>query len=101
MSGYSLTDNAKVDIADIWAWISADNPVAAEQLSADILNACKRLSEHPESGSLRPAWTRRPVRFLLVRKNYFIVYLPESKPVVILRVLHAARDIRKALKTDS
>ena len=61
------------------------------------MEACELLATQPEMGSNRPKWTNKPVRFWPVRKNYLIVYVPESEPLEILRIFNAARDVPKLL----
>lgn len=100
MNHYLLTDPAKADLRLIWKWIAADNRDAATRLKRDILEACAMLALHPEPGGLQSTWTTRPVRFYVVRKNYWIVYNYEAKPLHILRIIHAARDISVVLAKE-
>ena len=90
---YALTPSAKADLEEIWCFIAEDNPEEADRLEADIYEACEMLTTHPEMGSKRAAWTDKPVRFWPVRRNYLIVYVPESVPLEILRIFNAARDV--------
>jgi len=98
MSAYSLTSLAKADLKHIWKWIAADNRKAATEVKKDILDACAMLARQPEMGGLQPDWSSRPLRFYVVRRNYGIVYYPTAKPLEILRVIHAARDIAEVLR---
>lgn len=43
--------------------------------------------------------THRPVRFWAVPRypNYLIVYDPDSNPLTVIRILHAARDAARHL----
>jgi plasmid stabilization system protein ParE len=86
---------------EIWKWIAADNRDAADKLARKLLDACAFLVAHPDTGSLPPAWTHRNLRFYLVRRNYWIVYAPETRPLEILRVIHAARNIPAVLARDA
>ncbi len=97
MSSWAFTPSARADLEEIWSHIAGDNPEAADQIEADIYAACDLLAAHPEAGSLRPRWTDKPVRFWPVRKNYLLVYRPEGRPLVILRIFHAARDVPSLL----
>jgi plasmid stabilization system protein ParE len=94
---YVFTPLAKSDLEEIWCFIAEDDPKAADQLEADIYAACQLLTTQPEMGNRRPAWSNKPVRFWPVRKNYLIVYVPESDPMEILRIFNTARDIPKLL----
>ena len=100
MSSYLLTPAAEEDIFEIWRFIASDNPFAANQLESDIFEACQRIAQHPDAGHFRKDLTKRSVRFLQVRRNYLIVYDPDATPVVIVRILHGARNAVAELKTD-
>lgn len=99
-SGYAFTPSAETDLAEIWRYVAEDNPKAADRLEADIYEACRMLAKRPELGTKRPTWTDKPVRFWPVRLNYLIVYVPESTPLQILRVLNAARDVPRLLRDN-
>lgn len=97
MNDYALTPSAETDLQEIWTYIAADNPDAADELEADIFTACQLLADNPQMGSSRPAWSEKPVRFWIVRRNYLIVYAPQAQPLEILRIIHGARNIPKLL----
>ncbi len=97
MSGFALSPSAISDMEEIWGYVAADNPDAADALEADIFAGCQLLAEQPEMGLKRPQWTKRPLRFWVVRKNYLLVYHPQSDPLQIVRILHAARDVPSLL----
>jgi plasmid stabilization system protein ParE len=72
--------------------------MAADQLLDDLYAAMQRAADDPErAGIIRDDLTDRDVWFLLVRKNYWPVYTVASTTVVIVRVLHARRDIPNIL----
>lgn len=52
----------------------------------------ERLAEAPGLGHFREDLAPEPVRFWPVY-SYLIVYLPDSDPLQVLRVLHGARDV--------
>jgi antitoxin ParD1/3/4/toxin ParE1/3/4 len=54
--------------------------------------AMRKLSRTPGIGHLRDPCDGRERLFLVY--SYLIVYRPHSKPLQIVRVLHAARDVR-------
>ena len=101
MNNYQFTAAAFDDLADIWNWIAADNPEAADKLIQDIREACQQIADHPESGTRRLSWTDKPVRFLLVRKLLFVIYIPDTKPMELIRVLQAVRDIPAILRSKT
>lgn len=96
MKPYVLTQRAKQDIEDIWEYIAADSLGAADRVYGSLENALDRLAKHPGIGHMREDLADRRYRFLLVY-NYLIVYLYETRPLQVIRVLHAARDIQSIL----
>ena len=55
-----------------------------------------KLAKNPGMGHRRDELTDTRHRFLLVY-SYLIVYRHETKPLQIIRVLHAARDVQSIL----
>lgn len=95
MSGYQLTSRAEDDLFEIWSFIAHKNREAADKVEAAIHRTCGFLAEGPLRGHIRGDLTNLPVRFWTVLRypNYVIVYDPVSKPLRIVRILHAAMDI--------
>jgi antitoxin ParD1/3/4/toxin ParE1/3/4 len=62
----------------------------------EIRNALQFLSTHPGIGHLREDLTDQPVKFWPVF-SYLVIYNPSSRPLEVLRVLHAARDVATIL----
>lgn len=93
-----LSPRARQDLIDAARWIARDNPAAARALRDSVAAAARRLGEHPEIGAARPALADPPVRFLVLTGfPYVIVYDAALSPPLILRVLHAARDLPELL----
>src|SRR5438445_8362902 len=80
MKSYRLTQAAEGDLFEIWTFIAADNVLEADRLEEDLLNACQRAANRPDVGHFRRDLTDKPVRFLLVRSTYLIVYDPATEP---------------------
>jgi addiction module RelE/StbE family toxin len=79
---------SRQDLADIIHYVAEDNPQAAIELDDDILSAAAGLNSFPQRG--RPGRVEG-TRELIVRKNYIVVYKLLEDKVLILTVLHAAR----------
>jgi plasmid stabilization system protein ParE len=47
------TRRARQDLVEIWQYIAADNPTAADALLDRIDESCRRLAEHPQLGPCR------------------------------------------------
>jgi toxin ParE1/3/4 len=95
--GFTFLKKAEEDIEEILRYISQDNPTAALAVRKAIENTCETLASMPEIGTHRrfanPVY--EGIRLLPVKKfgNYLIFYRPTQEGVLIIRVLHAARDI--------
>ena len=100
MSDWQLTAPAEDDLFNIWSYVTKNNPEAANRIERAIFRACNLLSQSPFAGSIRENLTFRPVRFWVVQpySNYFVVYNPASSPVQILRIVHAAKNLRSELR---
>jgi plasmid stabilization system protein ParE len=90
---YRLTTKAGDDIAGIVRYIADNNPAAARKVRAAIMEAFPKLGENPYLGHKREDLTMKPVRFWLVAKNYLVVYDPAPRPVAILHIFPADRDV--------
>jgi toxin ParE1/3/4 len=93
MTGYAFHPEAEAEIDDIWEYIAADNPSAADRVSADIERALDSLVSFPGQGHRRPDLTSRPLRFILVHE-YLIAYAPDEKPLWVVAVIHGRRNPR-------
>jgi toxin ParE1/3/4 len=91
--GFRLHPGAAQDITEIWEYIAADNPLAAQRVLAEILDAFRRLASFPGQGYRRPDLTSKPLRFLTLR-SYVIAYASEQVPPLVLAVIHGRRSPR-------
>ena len=100
MSKYQLTPQAVNDLFDIWNFIAADNPPAADRVEEQWFRAFALLADSPQAGHIRTDLTSLPLRFWVVQPftNYLVVYDPEKKPLQIIRVLHSARNFPNILR---
>jgi len=86
-----LTRQAEEDLLEIWSYVADDNPAAANDLLDDIDATCAKLPGAPHSGRLREELAPN-IRSMPVG-NYVIFNQPEEDGVVVIRVLHGARDL--------
>jgi antitoxin ParD1/3/4/toxin ParE1/3/4 len=97
MSRFSVSVPAERDINEIAIYLAENaDPATARRVLADLRKAMRFLARNPRAGHLREDLTSRPYRFWTVY-SYFIVYDPSTSPIEVVRVLHAARDVRSAL----
>ena len=80
-------------------WIARDNPTAARALREAVAQAAEQIGRHPKCGTERPDLAGPPRRFLsLTGFPYVIAYNAATKPPLIIRILHGARDLPNALR---
>ena len=95
MAAVLRTRQAEEDLLEIWDYIADDNPIAADDLLDEIDAACTTLAENPNAGRLReqlaPALRSFPVG------NYVLFYRPGTDGIVLIPVLHGARDVSELL----
>jgi plasmid stabilization system protein ParE len=100
MSSYQFTPQAVEDLFEIWSYIAGDDLEAANCVEEAIYAACASLADAPLAGRIREDLTALPLRFWLVQpyRNYWVVYHPETKPLQVIRIIHAARNIPHILR---
>ena len=100
MGKYEVTPEAVGDLFDIWNFIAKDNPEAADRVEATVFRAFEFLVERPLAGRARKDLTLLPLRFWVVQpySNYLIVYEHETRPLRVIRIVHAARNLPNLLK---
>lgn len=86
-----LTQEARAELRHIGDHIATDNPARARSFVHELLTACAALADMPLSHPLVPRYQEQGVR-RRVHGNYLIFYRVEATQIVILRVLHGARD---------
>ena len=99
-----VTQAADQDLEEIAVFIGRDNPAAASRFIASAHAAFRHVLEMPNLGSriladdkrLEGLRRGRIARF----SNYLIFYGVTEEVVEIVRVLHGARDIERALRAD-
>jgi plasmid stabilization system protein ParE len=67
MSAFVLHPGALADLSEIWEYIAADNPAAADRVLEEIQEAIRALIPFPQAGHSRSDLTSRPIRFRPVR----------------------------------
>ena len=97
MPEYALSPEAFNDLQDIWDFIAADNPGAADRVADKLFDAFEQLAIWPGKGHARPDLTDRPVRFWPVG-SYLVVYRGDTTPLQIVALLHGARDIPSVIR---
>jgi len=97
MAEIRWTEESAQWLQDIYEYISADNPDAAEKVISTIYEKAQVLLEHPEIGHKYQTVSGRQVRIILYG-HYRITYLiKESDNVDFLGVFHGSLDIDRYL----
>lgn len=86
-----LATEAQRDLEAIGDRIAEDNPDRALSFVRELREACFGLGDYPERFPLLPRYERHRIRHR-VHGNYLIFYRVEAGEVLVLHVLHGARD---------
>lgn len=88
-----ITANARADLDELWNSLAQHNIDSAEKLLLKLDYRIRSLAQFPETGIPRPEIYDN-LR-LLVEGNYVVMYLVRNGMVIILRVVHGARDLTR------
>jgi toxin ParE1/3/4 len=86
-----LSQQAKDDLVEIWLYIAADSPSAADKFIEYVHEQCGRLCSSPEIGRRRDELIAG-IRSLPV-KRYLVFYRVTNDTIEIVRILSGYRDI--------
>jgi len=87
---------ARDDLRDITLHIAADSRTYARSFALRLRGSVERLARFPKSGRQVPEDTSRRYREIIVG-NYRVIYRSTEDEVVVVTVLHGARDLRTLL----
>jgi len=97
---YVLSTYARRDLDEILQYVlEQSGPRRAQHVLDRLEDAFRKLSKSPALGHRREDLTPRPVKFFSVW-SYLVIYDPESRPLRIVRVFHAARDVESILSRE-
>ncbi|MBU2501651.1 type II toxin-antitoxin system RelE/ParE family toxin [bacterium] len=97
MPGYYLVPQARTDLREILNYIAEDSIDAADRVLDRFLEVFELLAENPAMGHFREDLTTHPVRFFPVY-SYLVIYMSNTSPVEIVRLLGGAQDVASILK---
>lgn len=95
--GVQFAEAAESDLDEIWNYVADNSIDAADRIVAEVRSTCYRLATNPGIGHTREDLTELPVKFISVFA-YLIVYAPDTAPLQIIAILHAARDVAALMK---
>lgn len=96
MASLRWTIGARADLAEVHDFIARDSEVFALATAEQIVAAAERLTAHSRIGRVVPEYDLPALRELIVG-NYRVVYHVTPREVAILAVVHASRDLLRAL----
>ncbi len=99
MTRFRLSALAKNDLAEIWTFIAADNPAAADRQSGAFFDRFHMLAANPEMGESHPELGVE-LRLFSVG-NYVIAFRRMAGGVEIARVVSGYRDLPALLEGES
>ena len=99
MARLRLSADARNDLAEIRRYIARDNPVRAKTFVEELRAHCHRLASHPHVHAIFDKVDSRARK--AVHGTYLIYYEVAVDGILVLRVLHSARDLSMiALRPD-
>lgn len=84
---------ASTDLDALAEYIARDSSFYATAFTMEILDASRSLDKFSERGRIVPELCTHNIRELLIR-GYRLIYSIEQKHVVILAIVHGARDLK-------
>ena len=97
MSAYVLSEDAELDLDDIWEYIARDNVDAADRWTDKLFGAFDAIAQKPGIGHKREDLTDHPVFFFAVGA-YLIIYRAIRRRVEIVAVTQGSHDIPRFLQ---
>lgn len=91
-----LTDAAKLDLLRIGDFIAEDSPRRAKTFVKEMRDAAHQIAKTPEAFPLVPRYEEYGIR-RRVYGNYLIFYKAEPEQVIVVRILHGARNFEPIL----
>lgn len=95
MSSLRYTVSAEGDLLEAWLYIAESNPQAADAVLDRIAEEARVLLDQPMIGRSRPELASG-LRSWPTSTPYVLFYLADEDGIILVRVLHHARDIEGA-----
>ena len=98
MTSILYSTDSRIDLVEIWEYVAETQcrPVVASRLIDRIVSAIDRLGSHPRVGT--DFSHRSPGVRAVVVGSYVVYHRYENDCVIVLRVLHGARDAGSILE---
>lgn len=93
MARVTLTSLARDDLHSIWNYIARDNLSAADRLIDQIFERCAVYATQPDAATPADRF-QAGLRFFVVG-SYVVFYRPDDDGILVVRVLHGARNLEE------
>ena len=93
MPSVVFSRSAQTDLVETWSFISEQSFEAADHVMDVIEKEAQTLAFQPLIGRARPELSAG-IRCWPTSTSYNLYYIPEESGVIVVRVLHHARDIQ-------
>jgi len=94
-----LSEQAEADLDELWAYIAANNPDAADRMVDAVLEGSRMHVRFPNMGQKRDEL--RPGLRCFVVSPFVVFYRTVDDTIEVLRVLHGARDIGSMFEPEN
>ena len=94
---FRVTPEARLDLLSIRQFIARDDISAADRMIKRFEAAFQLLAGFPRKGHKRDDVHSSESALFWPVGSYVVVYRPELKPILIVRVFHGARDLERLL----
>lgn len=94
---FQISKRADEDLDAIWQYIARDNRQAADKFEQKLHDAMTLLGRMPRAGRIREDLSGGIYRSFPV-DSYLIIHRLKGRKVIVVRVLHSARDLRRIFK---
>ena len=91
MARLTITESARADLQEIRTYIAKDNPAAARRVVERLRAQARKLAATPGIGRSRK--DLRPDLFSFPVGKHVLFYRPQPGGIVLVRVIHGARDL--------
>jgi plasmid stabilization system protein ParE len=93
MASVFFARTAQTDLLETWSFIAEESFEAADHVLDTIEREAQTLARQPMMGRERPE-LGTGIRCWPTSSSYNLYYLPEPSGVLVIRVLHHARDVQ-------
>jgi plasmid stabilization system protein ParE len=91
-----ISGSAAAELEEIGDYIAARNPARAVSFVQELRERCEGLVDAPRTHALVPRYERAGIR-RCVHGNYLIFFRIETDSIVVVHILHGARDYEAIL----